>query len=80
MIALFDHEEVGSTSSPGAGSSLMRDALVRISDCLNEGTLARSRYALISHHLAMIVRVVSCLAIGIANLPPRPLFPLPGLI
>ena len=42
LIALFDHEEVGSTSSPGAGSSLMRDALCRISDCLNEGREANS--------------------------------------
>ena len=30
IIALFDHEEVGSTSSVGAGSSLMRDAMERI--------------------------------------------------
>jgi aspartyl aminopeptidase len=35
MVALFDHEEVGSTSSPGAGSTLMRDAIVRINDCLH---------------------------------------------
>ena len=26
VIALFDHEEVGSGSNPGAGSTLMRDA------------------------------------------------------
>lgn len=42
MIALFDHEEVGSTSSPGAGSTLMRDALCRINDCLNAGDSAAS--------------------------------------
>ena len=42
LVALFDHEEVGSTSSPGAGSSLMRDALCRISDCLNDGNKVSS--------------------------------------
>ena len=42
MIALFDHEEVGSTSSPGAGSTLMRDALCRINECLNEGDSSAS--------------------------------------
>lgn len=30
MLALFDHEEVGSESNPGAGSTLMRDAMSRI--------------------------------------------------
>ena len=34
MIALFDHEEVGSGSVAGAGSPIMRDAVVRISEAL----------------------------------------------
>lgn len=36
MIALFDHEEVGSGSNPGAGSTLMRDAVQRISNALDD--------------------------------------------
>lgn len=35
MIALFDHEEVGSESNAGAGSTLMRDAVQRISNALD---------------------------------------------
>ena len=35
MVALFDHEEVGSDSYQGAGSTLMRDAVVRISGALH---------------------------------------------
>jgi aspartyl aminopeptidase len=35
MIALFDHEEVGSGSNPGAGSTIMRDAVTRISNALD---------------------------------------------
>lgn len=37
MIALFDHEEVGSNSNTGAGSPIMRDAVSRISSCFSEG-------------------------------------------
>eukprot|EP00510_Aplanochytrium_minuta_P004793 CAMPEP_0184022828 /NCGR_PEP_ID=MMETSP0954-20121128/10896_1 /TAXON_ID=627963 /ORGANISM="Aplanochytrium sp, Strain PBS07" /LENGTH=429 /DNA_ID=CAMNT_0026305393 /DNA_START=145 /DNA_END=1435 /DNA_ORIENTATION=+ len=33
VVALFDHEEVGSDSNEGAGSPIMRDAVVRISGC-----------------------------------------------
>ncbi len=33
LIALFDHEEVGSESLGGAGSPIMRDAVERISSC-----------------------------------------------
>jgi hypothetical protein len=29
MVAFFDHEEVGSDSNSGAGSTIMRDAVVR---------------------------------------------------
>mmetsp|Transcript_32961 Transcript_32961/g.87444 ORF Transcript_32961/g.87444 Transcript_32961/m.87444 type:complete len:281 (+) Transcript_32961:620-1462(+) len=38
MIALFDHEEVGSESAQGAGSALMRDAIERVSECVNGGS------------------------------------------
>jgi aspartyl aminopeptidase len=34
LIALFDHEEVGSDSYQGAGSTLMRDAVVRVNDAM----------------------------------------------
>lgn len=34
MVAFFDHEEVGSDSNPGAGSTIMRDAVERISNAL----------------------------------------------
>jgi aspartyl aminopeptidase len=37
LVALFDHEEVGSDSSQGAGSTLMRDAVVRIGEALAVG-------------------------------------------
>lgn len=37
VVALFDHEEVGSGSNPGAGSTLMRDAVIRISNALAGG-------------------------------------------
>eukprot|EP00322_Chrysochromulina_rotalis_P005622 CAMPEP_0115840546 /NCGR_PEP_ID=MMETSP0287-20121206/6827_1 /TAXON_ID=412157 /ORGANISM="Chrysochromulina rotalis, Strain UIO044" /LENGTH=478 /DNA_ID=CAMNT_0003294161 /DNA_START=15 /DNA_END=1451 /DNA_ORIENTATION=+ len=33
MIALFDHEEVGSESACGAGSTVMAEALQRVSSC-----------------------------------------------
>jgi len=33
IVALFDHEEVGSNSNEGAGSPIMRDAIIRISGC-----------------------------------------------
>lgn len=35
IVALFDHEEVGSGSNPGAGSTIMRDAVIRISNSLD---------------------------------------------
>lgn len=37
LVALFDHEEVGSTSAVGAGSPIMADAVTRISSALNAG-------------------------------------------
>merc|ERR1711907_329394 len=36
IVALFDHEEVGSSSNAGAGSPIMRDAVTRISNCFME--------------------------------------------
>ena len=36
IIALFDHEEVGSQSSPGAGSTLMQNAIGRISSAFGD--------------------------------------------
>jgi aspartyl aminopeptidase len=35
MVALFDHEEVGSDSAQGAGSPAMLDALSRITGSFN---------------------------------------------
>ena len=35
VVVLFDHEEVGSGSTGGAGSPIMRDAVVRISACFS---------------------------------------------
>ncbi|GMH35827.1 hypothetical protein BSKO_03695 [Bryopsis sp. KO-2023] len=36
-IALFDHEEVGSTSAVGAGGPVMRDTISRVSKCMSGG-------------------------------------------
>jgi aspartyl aminopeptidase len=36
-VALFDHEEVGSSSAVGAGGPLMRDAIVRLSQAFAAG-------------------------------------------
>ena len=38
VAVLFDHEEVGSNSSGGAGSQLFMDTLRRINDCLTDGS------------------------------------------
>jgi aspartyl aminopeptidase len=35
MVALFDHEEIGSDSAQGAGSPVMLDALSRITSSFN---------------------------------------------
>jgi aspartyl aminopeptidase len=37
LVALFDHEEVGSGSAVGAGSPIMADAVGRIADALSSG-------------------------------------------
>lgn len=34
-IALFDHEEVGSSSAIGAGGPVMRDTITRVTKCLS---------------------------------------------
>lgn len=33
-MALFDHEEVGSDSQVGAGSTLIQDSIERLTQCL----------------------------------------------
>lgn len=38
MVALFDHEEVGSSSAQGAGSPVMLDALSRITSSFSSDT------------------------------------------
>lgn len=38
IAVLFDHEEVGSDSASGAGSPIMRDAVIRISECFAAST------------------------------------------
>jgi aspartyl aminopeptidase len=55
VVALFDHEEVGSNSYSGAGSTLIGDAVERISfalagpasDNLELHKTSRQRYALL---------------------------------
>lgn len=38
MVALFDHEEVGSNSAQGAGSPVMLDALSRITSSFSSNS------------------------------------------
>ena len=45
LIALFDHEEVGSSSITGAGSPIMGEAVQRISSALNAGETNPDLYA-----------------------------------
>jgi aspartyl aminopeptidase len=41
MVALFDHEEVGSDSAQGAGSPVMLDALSRITSSFDSDSKVR---------------------------------------
>mmetsp|Transcript_11930 Transcript_11930/g.26944 ORF Transcript_11930/g.26944 Transcript_11930/m.26944 type:complete len:466 (+) Transcript_11930:2-1399(+) len=49
VAALFDHEEVGSSSSSGAGSPIMGEAVRRISTALNAGQGNEDLYASALH-------------------------------
>lgn len=42
MVALFDHEEVGSSSAQGAGSPVMFDALNRITTFFSSNPQVRN--------------------------------------
>lgn len=52
MMALFDHEEVGSDSAQGAGSPAMLDALTRITGSFNH---SNSKVQTTSLHAAPIL-------------------------
>jgi aspartyl aminopeptidase len=45
LIALFDHEEVGSSSATGAGSPIMGEAVERISAAMNDGSESSDLFA-----------------------------------
>jgi aspartyl aminopeptidase len=46
MIALFDNEEVGSTSTMGAGGPVMMDSIKRITEVLSATTAGPAQAAL----------------------------------
>lgn len=50
-VALFDHEECGSSSAQGAGGPVMRDAITRVSRCLSDGQIDAVERALASSFL-----------------------------
>ena len=52
MVALFDHEEVGSSTAVGAGSPMMRDCMSRVSKVLGQGEEVRA--AVFQHQLQII--------------------------
>lgn len=45
MVALFDHEEIGSNSAQGAGSPVMLDALSRITSSFNSDKKVEYQYS-----------------------------------
>jgi len=46
LAALFDHEEVGSESTCGAGSTVMQDAIDRIGGCFAKGDVELSKISI----------------------------------
>lgn len=49
MVALFDHEEIGSNSAQGAGSPAMLDALSRITSSFNPDSKVITGCIMIQH-------------------------------
>ena len=50
MVALFDHEEIGSNSAQGAGSPVMFDALSRITESFRTSE-SKVRFTVFFEHL-----------------------------
>lgn len=55
MIAAFDHEEVGSASTPGAGSNMMEDVMARLCPDATLRSAAVARSILVSADMAHAV-------------------------
>jgi aspartyl aminopeptidase len=53
IVALFDHEEVGSESTHGAGSPIILDIIERVGDCINSGS--SGEFQKISIHKSFII-------------------------
>lgn len=53
IVALFDHEEVGSESTHGAGSPIIREIIERVGDCMNAGS--SGEFQKISIHKSFII-------------------------
>mmetsp|Transcript_27447 Transcript_27447/g.57879 ORF Transcript_27447/g.57879 Transcript_27447/m.57879 type:complete len:468 (+) Transcript_27447:29-1432(+) len=55
MIALFDHEEVGSESYCGAGSTVMAEALQRVAMCFGSADVSESEALLLSTRKSFLI-------------------------